>query len=116
VRAHVREVIAGIAPHDSVERFERLGVTVLQAAARFTGSGEVEAGEARVRARRFVVATGSSAFLPPIPGLAEATRPHQRDHLRPGHVSRPPDRGRRRSRWHRARSGVPPPWSLSHCS
>jgi pyruvate/2-oxoglutarate dehydrogenase complex dihydrolipoamide dehydrogenase (E3) component len=71
MRDHVRDVIAGIAPHDSVERFERLGVTVLQAAARFTSSGEVEAGEARIRARRFVVATGSSAFLPPIPGLAE---------------------------------------------
>jgi pyruvate/2-oxoglutarate dehydrogenase complex dihydrolipoamide dehydrogenase (E3) component len=56
-----------------VERFESLGVTVLKAAARFTGSGEVEAGEARVRARRFVVATGSSAYLPPIPGLAEAS-------------------------------------------
>jgi pyruvate/2-oxoglutarate dehydrogenase complex dihydrolipoamide dehydrogenase (E3) component len=63
VRDHVRDVIAGIAPHDSVERFEVLGVTVLRSAARFTGPGEIEAGEARVRARRFVVATGSSVFV-----------------------------------------------------
>ena len=69
VRGHVRDVIAGIAPHDSVERFEGLGVTVLRAPARFTGPDEIEVGDTRVRARRFVVATGSSPYLPPIPGL-----------------------------------------------
>jgi pyruvate/2-oxoglutarate dehydrogenase complex dihydrolipoamide dehydrogenase (E3) component len=73
VRGHVRDVIAAIAPHDSVERFEGLGVTVLRTTARFIGPDEIEAGEARVRARRFVVATGSSPFMPPIPGLAEAS-------------------------------------------
>jgi len=73
VRGHVRDVIAGIAPHDSAERFERLGVTVLRASAHFTGPNEIEAGEARVRARRFVVATGSSPVMPPIPGLAESS-------------------------------------------
>lgn len=66
---HLRGVIAAIAPHDSVERFEGLGVTVILAAARFTGHREVTAGEFTVRARRFVVATGSTAALPPIPGL-----------------------------------------------
>ena len=69
VRDHLRGVIAAIAPHDSVERFEGLGVTVIQAAARFTGAREVEAGGMRVKAKRFVVATGSSAAVPPIPGL-----------------------------------------------
>jgi len=69
VQAHVQEVIAGIAPHDSVERFEGLGVTVLKYAARFTGPREVAAGDIRVRARRFVIATGSSPAAPPIPGL-----------------------------------------------
>lgn len=71
VHAHVHSVIAAIAPHDSVERFEGLGVHVIQATARFTGPAEVEAGGTRIRARRFVVATGSSAAVPPIPGLAE---------------------------------------------
>jgi len=69
VMSHVRDVIAGIAPHDSVERFEGLGVTVLNHAARFTGPDEVTAGDIRVRARRFVIATGSSPAAPPIPGL-----------------------------------------------
>jgi pyruvate/2-oxoglutarate dehydrogenase complex dihydrolipoamide dehydrogenase (E3) component len=71
VHAHVHGVIAAIAPHDSVERFEGLGVTVIRAAARFTGTEEVEAGGQRIRARRFVVATGSSAAVPPVPGLDE---------------------------------------------
>ena len=71
VHAHVQGVIAAIAPHDSVARFEALGCTVIQAAARFTGPREVMAGGQRIRARRFVVATGSSPAIPPIPGLAE---------------------------------------------
>jgi len=71
VYAHVHGAIAAIAPIDSVERFEGLGVTVIKAAARFIGPREVEAGDAVVRARRFVVATGSSPMVPSIPGLAD---------------------------------------------
>jgi len=71
VHDHVREVIAGIEPHDSQERFEGLGVTVLRAHASFRGRGEVQAGDVRVRARRFVIATGSRPSVPPIPGLAD---------------------------------------------
>ncbi|ADZ72051.1 dihydrolipoyl dehydrogenase family protein [Polymorphum gilvum] len=69
VGAHVRSVIAAIAPHDSVERFEALGVTVLKAEARFGGPDRVMAGDCEIRARRFVVATGSRPLVPPIPGL-----------------------------------------------
>ncbi|MDH3240938.1 MAG: FAD-dependent oxidoreductase [Alphaproteobacteria bacterium] len=69
VNAHVHGVIAAIAPHDSVARFEGLGVTVLQEAGRFTGPRELEAGDTAVAAKRFVIATGSSALVPPIPGL-----------------------------------------------
>jgi pyruvate/2-oxoglutarate dehydrogenase complex dihydrolipoamide dehydrogenase (E3) component len=72
VHNHVHDVIAGIAPHDSVERFEGLGVTVIQGAARFTSPKEVTANGVTIRARRFVVATGSSAFVPPIKGLSDA--------------------------------------------
>ncbi|WP_417687972.1 dihydrolipoyl dehydrogenase family protein [Roseibium sp.] len=68
---HVRSVIAAIAPHDSVERFEGLGVTVLQGEARFEDAGSVVVGETRIKARRFVIATGSSAAIPPIEGLAQ---------------------------------------------
>ena len=73
VYGHVHGIIADIAPHDSVERFEGLGVKVIQAAARFTGPRQVEAGGATIWARRFVIATGSSAFVPPIPGIDGVT-------------------------------------------
>ena len=69
VHSHVHGVIAGIAPHDLVERFEKLGVEVVQAHAKFVSPTEIEVGDLRVKARRFVIATGSKAFVPPIPGL-----------------------------------------------
>ncbi len=69
VADHVRNVIDGIAPVDSQERFEGLGVTVIRDWARFIDERTVEAGGQRIRARRFVIATGSSAVAPPIPGL-----------------------------------------------
>jgi len=73
VRAHVAGVIAAIAPHDSVERFEGLGVRVIKAEARFTGPDTLIAGEATLRARRFVIATGSEPLVPPIPGLDQVS-------------------------------------------
>ena len=69
VHDHVQGVIADIAPHDSVERFAGLGVRVIQAEARFTGPGTVTAGVYEITARRFVIATGSSPMIPPVPGL-----------------------------------------------
>ncbi|HSE78354.1 MAG TPA: FAD-dependent oxidoreductase [Alphaproteobacteria bacterium] len=72
LRDHVRGVIAAIAPTDSVERFTGLGVQVIDASARFVAADEIEAGGTRVRARRFVIATGSSPAVPPIPGLNAA--------------------------------------------
>lgn len=68
---HVRNVIASIEPHDSVERFEGLGVKVIQGMAKFVSGTEVEAGDRRIQARRFVIATGSRPWTPPIPGLDE---------------------------------------------
>ena len=69
VHDHIHDVTGAIAPHDSVERSEGLGVRVIQAAARFTGPREVEAGGIKIRARRFVIATGSSPAVPPILGI-----------------------------------------------
>jgi pyruvate/2-oxoglutarate dehydrogenase complex dihydrolipoamide dehydrogenase (E3) component len=71
VHDHVHGVIAAIAPNDSVERLTGLGVRVLQANASFLDGNTIEAGRVLVRARRFVVATGSSASIPAIPGLSE---------------------------------------------
>lgn len=67
--AHVKDTIAAIAPHDSVERFEGLGVQVIQGYGRFTSPDAVEVNGTTVKARRFVIATGSSAFVPPIDGI-----------------------------------------------
>lgn len=69
VKDHVAAVIAQIAPVDSQERFEGLGVRVIRAFAKFTGPRDVAAGDHIVRARRFVIATGSRPFVPPIEGL-----------------------------------------------
>ena len=69
VHTHVHGVIGAIAPHDSVERFEDMGVTVLQGAAQFTGKLEIEVNGQKVRAKWFVISTGSRATAPPIPGL-----------------------------------------------
>ena len=85
VRAHIKETIAAIAPHDSVERFEGLGVTVLRSWARFVDDRTVEAGDARIRARRFVLATGSSAFVPPIAGIDQV--PHLTNEMVFEHVA-----------------------------
>jgi pyruvate/2-oxoglutarate dehydrogenase complex dihydrolipoamide dehydrogenase (E3) component len=71
VQDHVQGVIGSIAPHDSQERFEGLGVTVIRASAAFTGPREVAAGDYRIRARRFVIASGSTPFVPPLPGLQD---------------------------------------------
>lgn len=66
---HVRSVIAGIEPHDSVERFEALGVKVITEYGSFISPTEVQAGDTIIQARRIVISTGSSPFVPPIPGL-----------------------------------------------
>jgi len=68
----VARVVARIAPNDSVERFEGLGVTVLRDEAKFIDARTVHAGNADIQARRFVIATGSSPAIPPIPGLDAA--------------------------------------------
>jgi pyruvate/2-oxoglutarate dehydrogenase complex dihydrolipoamide dehydrogenase (E3) component len=68
VKDHVAKVIDTIAPVDSQERFEGLGVQVIRAWARFTGPDTVEAGGQTIKARRFVIATGSRPLVPPIPG------------------------------------------------
>lgn len=69
VMAHVEKVIGTIAPHDSQERFEGLGVTVVRGAAKFISPQTIEADGNTYSARRIVIATGSRAGVPPIPGL-----------------------------------------------
>lgn len=68
---HVHQTIQTIAPHDSEERFESLGVTVIKETASFTSAKDVVSDSYHVQARYFVIATGSSAFVPPIDGLSD---------------------------------------------
>ena len=69
VHAHLRSVIDAIAPHDSVERFEQLGVEVIRGKARFTGRHRIAVNGRELRAHRVVIATGSAPAVPRIPGL-----------------------------------------------
>jgi len=69
VHAHVHQVIAAVAPHDSVERFEGLGAQVIRAEARFVAPRVLMAGGQRIEARRVIIATGSAPVAPKIDGL-----------------------------------------------
>ncbi len=71
VHEHVQSVINAISPNDSLERFEALGCNVIKARARFVDKRTVVAGAVKIRARRFVVATGSSPAIPALPGLED---------------------------------------------
>ena len=72
VMAHVRETIAAIEPVDSVERFGGLGVRVIEETGKFIDRKTVKAGKTTITAKRFVIATGSSAAIPEIRGLKSA--------------------------------------------
>ena len=69
--SHVADIITTIESHDSQERFEALGVKVIREYGSFISHREVEAGSYRIKARRIVIATGSSAFVPSIKGLED---------------------------------------------
>lgn len=71
VMQHVKSVIDAITHNDSVERFEGLGVKVILSDAKFLNQNTLLAGEYEITAKRFVIATGSSPFVPPIPGLKD---------------------------------------------
>ena len=71
VARHVQSVIDAIAPHDSVERFESLGVKVIQQKGQFIAPDKVKAGDEVITAKYFVLATGSTAFIPPLSGLEQ---------------------------------------------
>lgn len=69
VMVHVHGAIAAIAPHDSQERFEGLGVRVIREQARFLDARRIASRSVTVEAKRVVIATGSRPAIPPIPGL-----------------------------------------------
>ena len=65
----IQQVIAGLAPEDAAPRLEALGAEVIKAEGRFVDRRTLRAGPVHIRARRFVVATGSRPVVPAVPGL-----------------------------------------------
>ncbi len=91
VRAHIRSAIAAIAPNDSQQRFEELGVEVLRSTARFIDGSRVAAGNRELSAPRIVIATGARPAIPAIAGLDQTPYLTNEtifdlDHL-PGHLA-----------------------------
>lgn len=72
VMARVRSAIATIAPKDSMERYEGLGVHCIAGHANIVDGHTVDVGGTRLTSRRMVVAAGAEPFVPPIPGIDEA--------------------------------------------
>ena len=76
VMARVQQVVADIAPHDSVERYTNLGVDVVKGYGKLLDPWTVEiklndGGTQTLTARTIVIATGARPFLPPLPGIEE---------------------------------------------
>jgi len=67
----VQQVIAKVEPHDSVERYQGLGVDVIHGDARFVSPWEIEVDGRRISARSIVIATGARPRVPALPGLDE---------------------------------------------
>lgn len=76
VMARVHQVIADIAPHDSIERYTNLGVEVLKGYGKLIDPWTVEiklndGSTQTLTARTLVIATGARPFVPPLPGIEE---------------------------------------------
>jgi pyruvate/2-oxoglutarate dehydrogenase complex dihydrolipoamide dehydrogenase (E3) component len=69
VHDHVQGVIAAVGPPDSAQRFTGLGVRFIYGHAKFLDRSTVTVADVEIRARRFVIATGSTPAVPQIPGL-----------------------------------------------
>ncbi len=75
VMAKVHSVIKSIEPHDSIERYESLGVKVVTGHAKIVSPWQVDIqtadGVQSLTTKNIVIATGARAFVPPIPGLKD---------------------------------------------
>ncbi len=69
VMTRIREVIARIEPHDSPERYQAMGVEVIEGTATLVSPWEVEVDGRRLSARAIVLATGAEPLVPELPGL-----------------------------------------------
>ncbi len=71
IMQRVREIIQKIAPHDSVERYTRLGVECLQGEARLLSPWTVAVNGQTLSARSLIIASGARPFIPPIRGIEQ---------------------------------------------
>ena len=71
VMERIQQVIRKIEPHDSIERYNGLGVDVVTGEARITSPWTVEVNGETIRTRNIVVATGGQPFVPPIEGIEQ---------------------------------------------
>lgn len=69
VMTKVKAAIKTIEPHDSIERFTNLGVTVMSGHAKFVSDKQIIVNETLINARYFIIATGSMPMIPPLKGL-----------------------------------------------
>ena len=74
VMQRIHQVIAAIAPHDSIERYQSLGVEVLQGHAKLTSPWALDITHAdgsitQLTSRSIIIATGAAPFVPALPGL-----------------------------------------------
>ena len=71
VMERTQGVVATIEPHDSVARYTRLGVEVIEGDARITSPWTVEVNGQRLTTRSIVIATGARPTMPDIPGIGQ---------------------------------------------
>ncbi len=72
VMERVQRVIKQVEPHDSVERYSKLGVDCIQGEAIITSPYTVEVNGKQITTRNIIIASGGRPFVPPIPGLEES--------------------------------------------
>ncbi len=71
VMERIQRVIKTIEPHDSVDRYQALGVDVIEGEAKITSPYTVEVNGETLTTRNIVIATGARPFVPPLPGIDE---------------------------------------------
>jgi len=71
VHEFIQSTLAAIAPRDAIQRLRALGIEVIVSPAAFIDKRTIKAGDTLIRARRFVIATGSSPTVPPIKNLGD---------------------------------------------
>lgn len=70
IMQRVQRVIRSIEPHDSRERYEKLGVECISGEARILSPFEVQVGTRTLTTKNIIIATGARPMIPDIPGLA----------------------------------------------